>query len=591
MEQLAPRFRWVLPSRPELSDDLIAAGEQRGLSHRLIRILAARGHTDPKALASFLDEPAAGLHDPALLPDAATFAARVGQAAANGERALVFGDFDADGLSGLAIMTLALRRLGIDTEPYVPDRNDEGHGLSMAAVEHAATTLRSLIITVDCGTSSSAEIAAAARRGMDVLVTDHHRVPADLPPAMAVVNPQRADSRYPDSRLAGSGVAFKLAQLLLADEPEAALALADLAAIGTVADVAPVTGENRCIVRLGLDILRSAPRPGLAAVMQRAGLERQRVDLESLSFGVAPRLNAAGRIGDGGVAARLLLSTDEGEATELASQLESANGTRREWLATALAEARAALESDGEAAAAPLTLIAGPWSVGIIGLVAGRLADERGRPAVVFSDLGEPWRGSARSAGGLDLAAAFHTCAELFERYGGHAAAAGCHMQPQHYGELRRRLTSLIGPWAAPEPELALDLALKALDIDYRLLRELALLEPAGTGNPVPLIGVAEIGVARIRAASGGHTQLTLRKGHEVVDGICFGRDDLSATVREGDSVDVVGRLMSRTFGGYESLQLEIRDVAPAGTLRRLLADRRTARMVEPAPTVPVLAS
>jgi single-stranded-DNA-specific exonuclease len=574
MDELAARYRWRLPSRPELSAEFIAAGEARGLSHLLLRVLVARGHADPDTLAAFLDEPRAGLHDPALLPDAGAFAARVRHAADAGERVLVFGDFDADGLTGLAILVLALRRLGIDAEPYVPDRTDEGHGLSMAAIERAATTGRTLIITVDCGTSSETEIAAAAERGIDVLVTDHHRVPARLPPALAIVNPQRTDSRYPDSRLAGSGVAFKLAQLLLSDEPSAALELADLAAVGTVADVAPVTGENRCIVRLGLDLLRTAPRPGLAAVMERARLDRQRVDLESLSFVVAPRLNAVGRVGDGTVAARLLLAADETEAAELASQLESANVTRRELLTTALAEARTALDAGAQAADTPLSMVAGPWAPGIIGLVAGRLAEEHRRPAIVFSSLAEPWRGSARSADGFDLAAAFTACADLFARFGGHAAAAGCHMPSQHYGELRQRLGAMLGSRTASEPELLLDLAVRPLGVDYRLLRELALLEPAGTGNPVPLVGIAEIAVARVRPASGGHTQLTLRKGHEVVDGICFGRDDLAALVREGDLVDVVARLSSRTFGGYESLQLEVRDVAPAGTLRGLLSDR-----------------
>ena len=571
MEQLVPRYRWRLAVPPRLSDEVQALGHSRGLSPRLLGILAARGHADPPSVAAFLDEAIAGLHDPRLLPDADAFALRVRRAVRDGERVLVFGDFDADGLSGLAIMVLALRHLGIDAQPYVPHRTDEGHGLSMAAIEQAVAQERSLIITVDCGTSSAIEIAAAAARGVDVLVTDHHRVPAELPPALAVINPQRLDSRYPDNRLAGSGVAFKLAQLILAenDEGATALALADLAAIGTVADVAPVTGENRSIIRLGLDLLRSTPRPGLAAVMDRARLPRERVDLESIAFAIAPRLNAVGRVGDGEVAARLLLATDAAEAEELAAQLETANGTRREWLASALEGARAAAQAEAHA---PVTVIAGPWPVGIVGLVAGRLADELRKPAVVFCNLADPWRGSARSAGGLDLAAAFTACADLFDRYGGHAAAAGCHMPARHFAQLRERLAALGGPWTPSEPELMLDLAVSAQDVDYRLLRELLLLEPAGTGNPVPLVGIADLVVARVRPASGGHTQLVLRKGAEVLDGICFGRDDLAGVVRESDRLDVVARLMSRTFAGYESLQLEIRDVAPAGTLARLRA-------------------
>jgi len=566
MDRPAPRYLWQLRSRPVLDPDFLAAGQARGLSRRLLGVLAARGHSDGHALTAFLDEPIAGLHDPLLLPDARVFAERVEAARGRGERVLVFGDFDADGLTGLAIMVLSLRRLGLDVEPHVPSRADEGHGLSLAAISRTVEEERGLIVTVDCGTSSALEIEAARLAGVDVLVTDHHQLPSVLPQALALVNPHRPDSAYPDRRLAGSGVAFKLAQLLLGDE---ALEMADLAAIGTVADVAPIVGENRSIVRLGLERLRTDPRPGLAALLARAGVAPARVDLDRLAFAVAPRLNAVGRVGDGTRAAHLLLATDAEEAAALADELEAANLLRRELLAVALVEAREAALAEPDA---PLSIIAGEWPVGIIGLIAGRLADERGRPHVVFSTSATPWRGSARSPGGFDLAASFAQLADIFERFGGHAAAAGCDLAPERYEDFRRRLLSLSGPLTPVEPELLLDLAITAPEADYTLLRELALLEPAGVGNPPPLVGVAGFEVVRVRAASGGHTQLVLRRGLEVVDGICFGREDLAADVREGDRVDVVARLSSRVFGGFETLQLEIRDVGPAGTLERLTA-------------------
>jgi len=542
----------------------MAAGQARGLSRRLLEILAARGHADVHALTSFLDEPAAGLHDPRLLPDAGAFAERIERARLAGERVLVFGDFDADGLTGLAILVTALRRLGIAAEPYVPSRSDEGHGLSLLAVARAREMGCSTIVTVDCGSSSVAEIDAAHQAGLVVLVTDHHQLPPRLPRATALVNPHRQDSAYPDSRLAGSGVAFKLAQLLLGD---GALELADLAAIGTVADVAPIAGENRSIVRLGLERLRHAPRPGLAALLERAGLAAGKLDLDRLAYQVAPRLNAVGRVGNASRAAELLLSEDPARAANLADELEAANVLRRELLASALAEARTAVESEPQAG---LTIIAGDWPVGIIGLVAGRLAEQAGRPAVVFSTGTSPWRGSGRSPAGFDLAASFGRLADLFERYGGHAAAAGCELVPHNYAAFRERLTALAGTLTPSEPELLLDINLPALDVDYGLLRELALLEPAGVGNPAPLVGVAGLGVARVRPANGGHTQLVLRKGREVLDGICFGRDDLHGLLQEGAEIDVVARLASRVFGGFETLQLEVRDLAPAGTLARL---------------------
>lgn len=547
-----------------VSIELLAEAERLGISRRFADLAARRGY-DARSLAALLDDPRMQLHDPRLLPDAQAFQSRIEQAVGLGEPVLVFGDFDADGLTGLAIMVLCLRRLGLDVAPYVPDRAGEGHGLSLAALDRAAAEGRSLIVTVDCGTSSGPEIAEAARRGIDVLVTDHHRVTGELPPAMAVVNPHRPGSVYPDSRLAGAGVALKVAQLLVGEQ---ALEWVDLAAIGTVADVAPIVGENRAIVRLGLDKLRSAPRPGLAALLRSAADEASRLDVEAISFGIAPRLNAVGRVGDAAVAARLLLTEDAAEAAALAAELRAANMLRRELTAVALTEARTAALDDGTG----VTFAVGPWPVGVIGLVAGRLAEERSRPAVVFSNLADPWRGSARTAGDFDLAAAFASMGHLFDRYGGHAAAAGCTLPASGYLEFTSGMTALAGAYVATEPTLTVDLVVDALEADYRLLRELALLEPTGAGNAPPLVGIRGLVVARARLASGGHTQLILRKGREVLDGIVFGRDDVAGLVAEGETIDIVARLASRSFAGFESLQLEIRDVGPAGTLAQVEA-------------------
>jgi single-stranded-DNA-specific exonuclease len=319
-------------------------------------------------------------------------------------------------------------------------------------------------------------------------------------------------------------------------------------------------------VRLGLDAMRSAPRPGIAALMEAARIERRRISPETLAFGLIPRLNAMGRIGDASRAASLLLTDDAGEATVIAGELEDANAQRRELLTAALEQARAQADA---AADAPVIVIAGPWPAGIIGLVAGRLADERGRPAIVFCDAADPWRGSMRSSG-FDLIGALSTMPGLFERFGGHAAAAGCHMAAANVEEFRRRMHDLAADLRPVEPSLELDLVIDALEIDYRLLADLSRLEPAGAGNPLPLVGIRGLVVSRVRRASGGHTQLVLRKGAEVVDGICFGRDDLADSLDEGACVDLVARLDSRSFGGFESIQLEVRDVAPAGALESL---------------------
>jgi len=271
---LEPRFSWQLPSPTVLDPALVAVGSVHGVSARLVEILAGRGIDTTALLEGYLGPAEAGLHDPRLLPDTGRLLARLTDLRAERGSVLVFGDFDADGLTGLAIMVRALRRFGLVAEPYVPSRLEEGHGLSARAVEVAAAAGHRVIITVDTGSSSVAEVEDANRRGIDVLITDHHRVPDVQPPAFALVNAHRPDATYPDSRLAGSGVAFKVAQLLLAElpgGPQAALALAELAAIGTVADVAPILGENRAIARIGLERLRSAPLVGLAALLDRAG--------------------------------------------------------------------------------------------------------------------------------------------------------------------------------------------------------------------------------------------------------------------------------------------------------------------------------
>lgn len=569
---LVPRYRWRYPDRTPLDAAFLAAVEAHGGSALVATVLARRGVVAADVDAYF--GPAAlGLHDAALLPDAAAVVARVAQARDRGERVLVVGDFDADGLTGLAILVTALRRLGLDVATHVPSRVDEGHGLSLQAVAAARDAGRSLLFTVDTGSSSVAEVAAAGRDGIDVIVTDHHRVPEVAPAALALVNPQRPDAVYPDRRLAGSGVALKVAALLLEQLggiPSAATVadLADLAAIGTVADVAPILGENRSIARLGLERLRTAPRPGIAALLASARVDPASVTLETIAYVIAPRLNAAGRMGDAADAAALLLAETAADAAAAAAALESANATRRDVTRAAVAEARTILA--GEDADLPATLVRGPWPVGIVGLVAARLAEERGRPAVVAAELDGVLRASCRAPDGYDLAGTLTACADLLVRHGGHRGAAGLEVRADRWDEFRARFLELVGADGPvdPRPELVLDLALPARAADYRLLQHLAALAPTGPGNPEPLVGVHGLTVTRVRAAAGGHTQLTLRRDVDVVDAIAFERDDLAESIHEGDRIDVAGRLGSRRFGGYESLQLVVLDVAPARDLR-----------------------
>ena len=570
-----PRFRWTFADEHAPSEAAAAVAAARGISTRLAGLLAARGAVTAEELIAWFADPLEGLHDPAALPDAASVLLRVRAARDRGERVLVFGDFDADGLTGLAIMTLALRRFGVAVEPYVPSRLDEGHGLSMAALDAAVAFGASLIITVDCGTTSVAEVAESNARGIDVIITDHHRVPPVLPAAFAIVNPHRPDSIYPDRRLAGSGVAFKVAQLILADEPggpAAALEFTDLATIGSVADVAPVVGENRAIARLGLERMRRAPRPGIAALLERAriaagrgrpgdGLVRDRPAAQRRrSGGGGPRgrpAPAGRRSRRGGDPRRRPRGgqPDPPRPHEDGRRRSTGGGRRR-------------VRRDRPRSCAAR------GASGSSGLVAARLVEDRGRPAVVGADLGDVVRASCRSDGSLDLGATLERCSDLFIRFGGHAGAAGFEIATDRWDEFRARFLALAAESVPPDPRLALavEMALPALEVDYALYRELAGLAPCGPGNADPLVAVLGLTVTRVRAASGGHSQLTLRRGLDVLDGIAFGRSDIAEVVREGDRLDVVARLTSRTFGGFESLQLDIRDVATSGSHPRAAA-------------------
>jgi single-stranded-DNA-specific exonuclease len=583
---LEPRARWSFPTPFTSAQDALDAGAGRGLTPRLIELLGRRGVTTPDEIGRFLGKPAAGLHDPALLPDADLFQDRILRARAAGERVRVFGDFDADGITGLAVLTLALRSLGVDVLPYVPSRLEEGHGLSLAAVSAAVEAGAAVIVTVDTGTTSVAEVEAAVARGIDVLITDHHRVPEQLPRALAVVNPHRPESVYPDTRLAGSGVAFTLARLLLG---EAALELADLAAIGTVADVAPIVGENRAIARLGLERIRRNPRPGIRALLAGAGVSAESVDLETLGFVVAPRLNAAGRVGEAADAARLLLATDDVEAAAISATLETANLLRRDLTKVAIAEARTSSDAVEGAAA---TIVRGPWPIGVVGLVASRLSEERNVPAIVGAELGDVVRASCRSDGRVHLADALAACSDLLIRHGGHRGAAGFEIAADRWDEFRARFLAIAeaaGP-VDPRPSLELDLVLPARLVDYGLHRELAMLAPSGTGNAEPLVAVLGMTVTRVREAAGGHTQLVLRRERDVLDGISFGWPELSRLVSEGDRLDIVARLVSRRFGGIESLQLDIRDAAPSGYHAEMQAALGLAAIAVAPPPVSALA-
>jgi single-stranded-DNA-specific exonuclease len=548
----------------------------------LAELLALRSTLAPDAVRRFLDPRDRTLHAPELLPDAAGLIARLRAAGEAGEPVLVVGDFDADGLTGAAIMIRALRAIGAIAEGYIPNRESDGHGIPEGALAAAQEDGVELILAVDCGTADRARVAEALDLGILVGIIDHHAVPSDPAKAAWLVNPNRPDATYPFPNLAGSGLAFKIAQGILADHEERRALLGELsvlAMIGGVADMVPIADEFRVIVRSALKVLNGAGRTpaGVQALLASAGAEGPH-RVEVVGFTLAPRINSAGRIGDARPALDLLTTDDPDEAAELSAQLEALNLERRDISREALDAARAALGADGlttrddaRARIEPaLIAVSGDWSPGVLGLVAGRLAEEFGRPALV-ANLSDPvtdasiLRCSIRAPRGFSVAKALEAASARLIRHGGHDGAGGCTAASGEWEGLVTDLAAAFeGQSAQREPVLSVDLEPAS---GRRSLESLATLvdylSPTGVGNPDPLFLFRGVALTSVRLVGDGkHARLTLEIDGGRTDAIAFGRAD--AAGHEGSTIDLVARIVQRTYRGTEKIELHVVDLQTA---------------------------
>jgi single-stranded-DNA-specific exonuclease len=573
---IVPRLEWLLPE-PVPEPPPFA-----GFGRPVATLLARRGFRNDAELDRFLHAGEASLHDVSLMADADVALARIERAIAAGERIAIWGDYDADGMTAVVVWVLALRALGIEPMRHVPSRLAEGYGLSRGGLERLAAAGVSLLITCDCGVTNAVEVEEARSLGMDVIVTDHHLPSGALPLAVAVVDPHRPDCTYPDPDLTGAGIAFKLASALLARRGQAAADLAGVAAIGTIADMAPMTGESRAIVRLGLDELAVTSRPGLRALLARAAETPGQPTARDLAFGVAPRINAAGRIADAELALSLLLEEDADEAERIADRLEAVHLERRALTASTIeaAVAMAASQSgDG-----PLALRGEGWAPGVLGLVANRLAETLGRPVAVAAAVDDELRGSVRAPADFHVALALEACAALLVKRGGHPAAGGFSIRPADWPAFAAAFASLPRPFPAdPEraPErataLTIDLVLPAAHLGWPLAEEIARLAPFGSGHVEPLLAVTGLRVAEARrvGATGDHLALRMRRGAEVFDAIAFGTPADRPPPEAGTALDLVGTLERDLFQGLPRLRLRVVDYADAGA-SPLVARRKT---------------
>lgn len=550
-----------------------------GLPPAVVQVLYTRGLTDPAQVQAFLSaDPLALLGNPFDLRGMSQAVAQVRQALKQRQPIAVFGDFDADGITSTALLTQTLQALGGQVIPYIPHRLNEGYGLNVPALDALADQGVRLVITVDCGISSVKEIAHARRRGLSVVITDHHHVPAQPPPAQAIVNPKQPGCRYPYPELAGVGLAFKLAQALLRVEQRQPLGrgpvhlserdLLDLVALGTVADLAPLVGENRALVRAGLAQINQSPRPGVRALIAAAGLPAGQIDAGHIGFQLGPRLNAAGRLDDAVVSLRLLLTTDTQEAEALAAQLNERNRERQRLTEEAQERARQVVLAE-ETLPYLLFVTGEDYPAGIVGLVASRLTEEFYRPSVVVEVGPTESRGSCRSIGEFHIARALEACDDLLERHGGHAAAAGFTVRTERLAELRERLQAQATQELAGKellPTLVIDGAVQLADMAGDTYQQLQRLAPFGYANRTPTFVSFGVTVRNRRAVgqNGAHLKLTVTDGTATWEAIGFRLGHWAAQLP--GRVDLAYALDANEWQGQERLQLVVKDLRPAGT-------------------------
>ena len=532
-----------------------------------------RGRSDA---ADFLSADSGDSHDPMLLPDMDRGVSRLASAVDSGETVGVFGDFDTDGITGTALLTQAVRDLGGKVIPYLPDRVKEGHGLNELAVRYLRDQGVSLLVTVDCGVDSVAEVELAASLGMDSIITDHHTLPHELPAPCALINPRRSDSEYPYAHLTGVGMAFKLVEALYSHvgrpPPEHLL---ELVALGTVADVGPLTGENRYLVKRGLELLNATQSPGIQALAAVANLKMGSIDAESLAFGLIPRLNAAGRLDHPAISLELLTAEDPEQARTLAASLEQKNSERRALADQSVREAEQQIDAEGDCDQPSMIVVSsGEWVPGVLGLIAGNMAESYYRPCVAVSVGDETSRASARSIPEFDIVGALGECSDLFTRFGGHSRAAGFTVPTSSLPEVTRRLRA-----SAREklegvdlrPKIAIDCETSPAlfgDANMQFIQSLA---PFGEANPAPVFLTRNVRMIEARHVGDGARHLKLRFRHDGSswDAIAFRQGGKMDALTE--RMDLVYTVGVNSWGGRGRVQLTVLDLAPTGG--RQLAD------------------
>ena len=528
-------------------------------------ILAARGICNDTQAHKYLDCDAP-LLDPFLMTDMDKAAGRVGLAMARNEKIAVFGDYDVDGITATCLLTDFLRRHGANVVSYIPGRLEEGYGLNPIAIRQLHAEGIQLIITVDCGITAISEAELCRELGIDLVITDHHECKETLPWAAAVVDPHRPDGGYPHKNLSGVGVAFKLAAALCGDQEEVLRHYADMVCLGTVADVMPLQGENRVFVARGLRSLSCTQRPGIAALMAESGCDAKTVTASSIGFMLAPRINAAGRMGQIELAVELFLTDDPARASIVAKELCDLN-RQRQSVESEIYDQAIAMLPTGQPPEA-IVLADESWHQGVVGIVASRIAEEYACPAFLICLDGEHGKASSRSHGGFNLFASLTQLSDLLESYGGHELAAGFTINRSNIPEFRRQICRLAAAFYTddtPRTSLDIDCAIPAELLTISNIESLSVLEPCGNCCPKPVLMMKNLTIERITMVGGGrHMRLRLRSGRFGLNAIYFSANPAAVSIQTGDVVDVAFTPQVNEFRGERTVQMNVQDIRPS---------------------------
>jgi single-stranded-DNA-specific exonuclease len=542
-----------------------ALAKALAISSATASLFVARGITTADEASSWMTHQAP--HDPYLIPDMEQAVARLHRAVTSHEPICFYGDYDVDGMTATSVYLSFFGSLGANVRAYVPHRQREGYGLNRGAVQRLHDEGVSLLVTSDCGTTSHDEVALAKQLGMDVIVTDHHQTDEQMPPAVAVMNPQRVGSRYPFRGLCSAALAYKVAQAYQIRHGEAGIpleSLLDLVALATVADVVPLHDENRGFVLEGLAQLSRSARCGIRALKQVAGVTRE-CTAETIAFKLAPRLNAAGRLDDAMLGVQLLTTESPIEAQRLADRLEQLNRDRQK-IETGMMSEAVAMVKEQELPAA-LILASRQWHVGVVGILAARLVERFHRPAIALAiDEKGIGKGSARTIDGFNLYQGLAACRDLVEAFGGHPSAAGVTLRESRLDEFRERFSGVVAEWAtgaATVPTLCVDAEVQLSEVTTKLIQEIGALHPFGAGNPEPTFAVKGLEVMESRTVGDKHLKMTVRQGRSMpFDGIGFGMKSLiDRGISARTAVDLAFIPELNHWNGYERIQLRIRDI------------------------------